>query len=330
VGPVTAAVLLPRPPDSPRISILTVPRTAGGGRDRHGRDRGDQRAAALRSLDRLRRLAPGDPEARVLRDAVVAEYMPYARHVAARYDLGSQSANDLLQAAYIGLIKAVDNFDPDFGAAFLTYATPTILGELKRHFRDTSWAVHVPRRIQELSTELRATTEDLYQRLNRTPTVNELADALGTGPARVLDAIDAADLHHVASLDVPAATDDGPGAMLGDLLGAEDPGIQNVVDRETLRPLLANLTAREKQILLMRFFGAMTQTEIGEELGVSQMQVSRLLSGIINTLKRQAGCDDGGPVTTAGRTVITTADRAVDATAGVSHDLAARLPRPLF
>jgi RNA polymerase sigma-B factor len=238
----------------------------------------------------MHRLALGDAERAVLRVAVITEYMPYARHVAARYGVRGQAAEDFLQVAYVGLVKAVDNFDPDFGTAFLTYATPTILGELKRYFRDTTWAVHVPRRIQELSSELREATECLSQRLSRAPTVDELAMLLGADPAEVVDAIDAAGLHAVGSLDVPAATEDGAGSLPGDLLGADDRGIQNIIDRETLRPLLAKLSAREKKILLMRFFRSMTQTEISNELGVSQMQVSRLLAGILDRLRTHAGC----------------------------------------
>jgi RNA polymerase sigma-B factor len=262
------------------------------GRDsRDDRDRTDQRAAALRSLDRMHRLAPGDAERAALRVAVITEYMPYARHVAGRYDVRGQSAEDFLQTAYVGLVKAVDNFDPDFGNAFLTYATPTILGELKRYFRDTTWPVHVPRRIQELTGELRAATETLSHRLNRAPTVHELAVQLGTDPAEVVDAIDATGLHALGSLDTPAETEDGTGSLASDLMGADDRGIQNVIDRETLRPLLAALSAPEKEILLMRFFRSMTQNDIAKELGVSQMQVSRLLTRILGRLRTHAGCD---------------------------------------
>jgi RNA polymerase sigma-B factor len=286
---VTVTALLHRRRDRTK-TLVPAPR-AGDRRDRNGRDRTEQRAAALRSLDRMHRLEPGDRERATLREAVIAEYMPYARHIAARYGVRGQCAEDFLQAAYVGLVKAVDNFDPDFGAAFLTYATPTILGELKRYFRDTTWAVHVPRRIQELSSELRAATETLSQRLNRAPTVDELAVLLGADPSEVVDAIDATGLHAVGSLDVPAATEDGGGSLLGELLGADDPDLRNVVDRETLRPLLATLSAREKKILLLRYFRSMTQTEIGEELGVSQMQVSRLLADILARLRARADCD---------------------------------------
>ena len=284
-GP-TAVTLRSDQPD--RVSTLPPAPRVGQVLDRNGRDRTEQRAAALRSLDRMHRLEPGDAERDSLREAVVTEYMPYARHVAARYGVRGQSADDFLQAAYVGLVKAVENFDPDFGAAFLSYATPTILGEIKRHFRDTTWAVHVPRRVQELSAELRTATATLSQRLNRAPTVDELAALLAAEPSDVVDAIDAAGLHAVASLDMPAATEDGGGSLLSDLTGTDDPGFQNVVDRETLRPLLAALTVREKNILLMRFFRSMTQSQIGAELGVSQMQVSRLLAGILGRLRERA------------------------------------------
>ncbi|MEY9863796.1 RNA polymerase sigma-B factor [Catenulispora sp. GAS73] len=235
------------------------------------------------------RLAPGDAERAALRVAVITEYMPYARHLASRYGVRGQSAEDFLQAAYVGLVKAVDHFDPDFGSGFLAFATPTILGELKRYFRDTTWAVHVPRRVQELTSELREATEVLSQQLHRAPTVRELAVPLGVDAAAVVDAIDATALHALASLDVPIAVDDGGGSLLSDLLGADDRGIQNVIDRETLRPLLATLSEREKKILLMRFFRGMTQTEISKELGVSQMQISRLLAQILGRLRAHAG-----------------------------------------
>jgi RNA polymerase sigma-B factor len=198
------------------------------------------------------------------------------------------TAEDFLQTAYVGLVKAVDDFDPGFGAGFLAYATPTIVGELKRYFRDTTWMVHAPRSIQELSTRLAAVTETLSLRLHRDPTVDELAALLGADRAEVINAIAATGLHALGSLDMPAASEDGDGSVLSDLLGVEDREFQNVVDRETLRPLLAALSAREKQILLMRFFQSMTQAEIGKELGVSQMQVSRLLADILGRLRTHA------------------------------------------
>jgi len=243
-------------------------------------------------LEGMSRLEPGDPEREELRRQVIAEHMPYARYLASRYATRGQPAEDLHQVAYVGLVKAVGNFDPALGTEFLAYATPMILGELKRYFRDCSWAVHVPRRIQELCGEVRPATEALVWRLNRDPTAAEVAALLGTRPRDVLDAIDAAGLRTLASLDLPVDTVQGPGSALGDLLGAEDPEMQNVVDRETLRPLLARLSTREKQILLMSFFREMTQKQIGAELGLSQMQISRLLNAILDRLRRCASGEE--------------------------------------
>ena len=262
----------------------------------HGLDRDgtDQLAAALLSLFQMHRLSPGDAERATLRAAVITEYMPYARYVAARYGARGRSAEDFVRAAYVGLVKAVDNFDPDFGAAFLTFATSIILGELKRCFPDTTWALQVPRqvprRVQELRSEVRDATETLSKRLNRVPTVEELAALLAADPAEVVDAIDATGLHAVTSLDAPITSEEEGGSALSDLVG-DDCGLHDMVDRETLRRLLATLSTREKKILLMRFLRRMTQTEISKELGVSQMQVSRLLTGSLARLRAGAGCD---------------------------------------
>jgi RNA polymerase sigma-B factor len=289
----------PRPSDTRQIFAINPPlipprgspRLDGAHRtsspyDRRGRDRTAQRAAALLRLVRMHQLKLSDPEHTKLRELVIDEYMAYARHLAARYDAGGQFAEDLHQVAYEGLVKAVDNFDPDYGAAFLSYATPMILGELKRYFRDTSWAVHVPRRIQELSSDVRPLTEALTHRLCRNPTALELAASLDAEPRDIRDAIDAGGLHHVASLDMPVGTDQNPDTAFGDLVGAEDPGIQNVLDRETLRPLLARLPSRDKRILHLSFFQQLTQAQIGVELGVSQMQISRLLAAILDRLRQ--------------------------------------------
>ncbi|HEV2636012.1 MAG TPA: SigB/SigF/SigG family RNA polymerase sigma factor [Actinocrinis sp.] len=256
-------------------------------RDREGRDRTGQRAAAQSMIERLSRLERGAPDHEELRCQVIAEYMPFARHLASRYSSGNQPAEDLRQVAYVGLVKAVDRFDPGFGTPFPGYAMPVILGELKRHFRDASWPVHVPRRIQELYGDVRPAAEVLVHRLGREPTAAELAVLLGSRPRDVAEAIDAGGLRTVASLDLPVGTGEGQGSALGDLLGAEDREIQKIVDRETLRPLLAQLSAREKEILLMTYFQEMTQTQIGAALGVSQMHVSRLLAAILARLRHR-------------------------------------------
>ena len=284
----------PRVEEEPVVTTPAHSRPPGhtaSGLDRRGRDRTDQRAAALLMVEAMHLCAAGDPQRAVLRDQVVAEYLPFARYLASRYGVPAHSTEDLQQVAYLGLVKAVDGFDLNHGAAFLSYATPTIVGEIKRYFRDVTWAVHVPRRIQELSIEVHAATETLTGRLNRAPTVNELAVHLRVDVADVIDAIDAAGLHNLASLDLRVDPGTGEGSAIGDLLGHDDAGLQHVLDRETVRPLLAQLSAREKQILLMRFFRGMTQTQMGIELGVSQMQVSRLLTGILGRLRQSANAD---------------------------------------
>ena len=270
---------------------MTGPGTggAGAGAGPTPDERAAERAAALAALRRLALMAPDDPERETLREHVIGEYMPYARHLAGKYGVHGNNSEDVLQVAYLGLVKAVDNYDPEFGTTFLTYATPMIIGEIKRHFRDSTWAVHVPRRVQELTTGLRAATEKLTQDLNRSPTVEELAAEMNCLPEEVVDALDAVDAHNTASLEVPVDTDDGRGTALGDLIGDEDPGIDQVIDREAVKPLLALLGPREKRILLMRYFHNMTQRQIGEELGVSQMQVSRLLSQILGKLREKLG-----------------------------------------
>ncbi|MEY9931247.1 RNA polymerase sigma-B factor [Catenulispora sp. GP43] len=246
-----------------------------------------ERAAARAALVRLRRMAPDDPEYGGLREWVIGEYMSYARYIAGRFRQRGESQSDLEQVAYLGLVKAVDNFDPDFGAAFLTYATPMIAGEVRRHFRDTTWDVHVPRRVQENALAVRTAERELNQELGYAPSAAQIAERLELSADEVAEAYEASAAHRTASLDVPVAMSDGDGASLGELLGDEDPGFDLVVDREALKPLLAELSTRDKKILLMRFFRNMSQAQIGDELGVSQMQVSRLLSQILSRLREQ-------------------------------------------
>ncbi|GAA1987130.1 SigB/SigF/SigG family RNA polymerase sigma factor [Catenulispora subtropica] len=252
-------------------------------------DRERERAEARAALSRLCAMPSDHPEHDALREHVIGEYMSYARFVARRFRQRGEPAQDLDQVAYLGLVKAVDNFDPDYGTTFLTYATPIISGEIKRHFRDTTWDLHVPRRMQELSAAVRGAQEELTQRLGTAPSAEDVAFFLDLPLDEVVDAYEAVAAYHTASLDTPVALADGDGATLGDLLGGEDPGIDLVVDREALKPLLEQLSGREKRILLMRFFRNMSQAEIGAELGVSQMQVSRLLSQILGRLRQRLG-----------------------------------------
>ena len=244
-----------------------------------------ERAAARAALVRLRKMPSDHPEYEGLREYVIGEYMSYARYIAGRYRQYGESQADVEQVAYVGLVKAVDNFDPDYGAAFLTYATPMIAGEVRRYFRDTTWDVHVPRRVQENALAVRAAERELTQQLGAPPSAADLARRLDLSADELAEAYEASAAHHAASLDVPQSMADGDGATLGELMGDDDPGFDLVVDREALKPLLAGLSAYDKRILLMKYFRNMSQAQIGVELGVSQMQVSRLLARILGRLR---------------------------------------------
>ena len=245
----------------------------------------ERRAETMRIFRRMRTLPPGDPVRERLRAEVIEDHMAYARRIAARYGGHGEVVEDFVQVAYLGLVKAVDNFDPEHGTGFLGYATPMIMGEIKRYFRDATWDVHVPRRMQELSSALRKVTEALTQELGRSPSVAELADRVKATPEEVIEAMDAASAYTTASLDRPVRVDAAEGASLAEFVGGEDPRFEAVVNREVLKPLLAKLGERDKRILMMRFFRGMTQSQIGEELHVSQMQVSRLLTRILEDLR---------------------------------------------
>jgi RNA polymerase sigma-B factor len=247
-------------------------------------EREEQRAETMRTLSLMAALDPGDPERARLREEVIESHMPYARHIAGHYGRRGVNAEDFAQVAYVGLVKAVDNFDPERGVGFLGYATPMIVGEIKRYFRDATWDVHVPRRMQEVTGALRRAREELTAQSGREPTVAQLAERVGLEPDEVVEALDASEAYATASLDHPLGPEEG-GATLGEMIGREDPGFGRTEDREVLRGLVAGLCDRDKRILLMRFFRGMTQAEIGEELGVSQMQVSRLIARVLSRLR---------------------------------------------
>jgi len=246
--------------------------------------REEQRAGTLRDLRRMAALPADDPRRARIRARIIEEHMPYARHIARRYGRSGGAEEDFEQVAYLGLVKAVDNFDPEYGSGFVGYAAPMIVGEIKRYFRDATWGVHVPRRMQELSGALRKAVDALSAELGREPTIPELAARLNATDEEIIEAIDASEAYTTASLDRPVGADEG-GATLTDLLGGEDPQFEAVINRQVLVDLVAGLEERDKRILMMRFFRGMTQAEIGAELGVSQMQVSRLLSRILVELR---------------------------------------------
>jgi RNA polymerase sigma-B factor len=236
--------------------------------------RGDPVADKLRAFAATR-----DPS---LRDELIEEHLDLVERLVRRFTNRGELLDDLVQVGSIGLIKAVDRFDPDRGFDFGAYATATVLGELKRHFRDRGWAVRATRRVQELYLELGPTVEVLSQRLGRSPTVREIAAEIGTTTEAVLEAMEAGLGYRSASLDAPNPEGDTPGSRLG----GEDKGFDLVDTRATLVPELAALPERERRIIKMRFVEELSQIEIAKELGISQMHVSRLLARSVAALHR--------------------------------------------
>lgn len=210
-------------------------------------------------------------------------HLPLVEHCARRFRHRGEPYEDLLQVGTIGLIKSVDRFDLARGVEFSTYATPTVIGEIRRYFRDKGWAIRVPRRLQELRMRINSATADLTQRLGRSPTATELADEMGCSVEDIVEGLESSNAYATVSLDAGAEFDDPP-ALLA-LLGVADQGLEHVELRESIRPLLDRLPVREKQILLLRFFRNMTQSQIADEVGVSQMHVSRLLTRTLETLR---------------------------------------------
>ncbi|MGY3204001.1 RNA polymerase sigma factor SigF [Streptomyces sp. TE5632] len=252
----------------------------------HGAQRDPQDRSGARTLFlELRTLQDGSPEYAELRNRLVRMHLPLVEHLARRFRNRGEPLDDLTQVATIGLIKSVDRFDPDRGVEFSTYATPTVVGEIKRHFRDKGWAVRVPRRLQELRLALTTATAELSQLHGRSPTVHELAEKLAISEEEVLEGLESANAYSTLSLDVPDTDDESP--AVADTLGAEDEALEGVEYRESLKPLLEDLPPREKRILLLRFFGNMTQSQIAQEVGISQMHVSRLLARTLAQLREK-------------------------------------------
>src|SRR6478672_3047390 len=224
-----------------------------------------------------------------LRDQLVTAHLGLAEYLARRFANRGEPLDDLVQVASVGLLKAVDRFDPDRGLEFSTYATPTIVGELKRHFRDKGWAVRVPRRVQELHLRLGKVVSSLSQDLGRSPTIGEIAERAGASEEEVLEAMEAGRAYRFASLDAPgAAGGDDENQSLASQLGEDDPLLAGIEHRVALSPLIAELPKREQIILHLRFFEGLTQSEIAGRLGISQMHVSRLLARSLAKLRGSA------------------------------------------
>ena len=258
-------------------SVDAIKRTGGWS----SRDREIERAL----LSELAALGPDDPRRRAIRDHLVTMHLPLVEHLARRFRDRGESHEDLVQVGTIGLIKAVDRFDVDRGVEFSTYATPTIVGEIKRHFRDRGWAIRVPRRLQEMRLQINRATADLSQEHGRSPSVAELAERIGVTEDEILEGLESSQAYATTTLD--GGDDDDDSASVAATLGTVDRALEGVENRESLRPLLASLPEREQRILVLRFFENKTQSEIAEEVGLSQMHISRLLAKTLASLRDQ-------------------------------------------
>jgi RNA polymerase sigma-B factor len=246
----------------------------------------DPRGVSRRALKRLAGLSSTDTEARAeLRDVLVRANLPLVEHLARRFANRGEPLDDLTQVGTIGLLKAIDRFSLERGVEFSTYATPTIVGEIKRHFRDRGWSIRVPRRLQEMRLSLATATAELTQELGRSPTVAELATSLDTSQDNVLEGLESANAYATVSLDAQDGYGDEDSASMMDTLGEIDAELGNVEYRAALRPLLAQLEPRDRQILVLRFFHGFTQSQIAAEIGMSQMHVSRLLARTLSRLR---------------------------------------------
>jgi RNA polymerase sigma-B factor len=228
----------------------------------------------------------GDPAAR---DVLVQRFLPLARQLARRYQRGGEPLDDLVQVASLGLLKAIDRFDPDRETAFSSFAVPTILGELKRHFRDKGWSVRVPRDLQELAVKVDRMGEELSRELGRAPTPAEIGEAVGVSAEQVLEAREASAAYRAVSLDRPRDDDDEESGGIADSVGIEDPGFSVAEDAATVERLMRVLSDREREVLRLRFEEDLTQSEIGQRVGVSQMHVSRLIRQSVARLREAAG-----------------------------------------
>lgn len=242
-------------------------------------------ADVLEMFRQLQRTTEGSADYIAQRDAIIERCLPLADHIARRFEGKGEARDDLLQVARIGLINAVKRFDVEMGSDFASFAVPTIMGELRRHFRDNSWSVKVPRRMKELHLQIGTASAEMSQRLGRAPTASELAVELGIDRDEVLDGLMAGSSYKTTSIDGAAGSEERP--SLAETLGDVDPGLEKVEYREALRPLLDELPERERTVLVLRFFESMTQSKIAAKVGISQMHVSRLLAKTLAQLREK-------------------------------------------
>jgi len=266
-----------------RVSAMAVRMTVAAGGE-HEAGRLDNRAEQDRALF-ARYLDKRDP---VDREMLVERFLPLARQLARRYQRPEEPFDDLFQVACLGLVKAIDRFDLEREVAFSSYAVPTILGEIKRYFRDRTWSVRVPRDLQELALKVDRAVSELSLDLHRQPTVEEIGAKVGADEEDVLEALEASGAYKATSLESPRGSDDESGETLGDTLGTEEHGFALAEDRATIEHLMRSITPREREVLHLRFAEDLTQAEIGERIGVSQMQVSRIIRQSVARLRAYA------------------------------------------
>ena len=278
---VTTVTTTPPEPDSEE-----QPRGRRGRRDRRG-SRGEY-DHLMPKLAEHAALEKGSPARLRLRDELVRGHLPVAQHIARRFSRRGEPEEDLEQVATLGLINAVDRYDPERGTDFLSYAVPTITGEVRRHFRDQAWSMRVPRRLKDLNVTLSSAMSAMSQTLGRAPTAAELAKHLDLSTEDVLEALEASNAYRSGSLDEMRGDDPDSGTV-SDLLGEADAALEKVEYQQSLAPLLAKLPERERTILMLRFFKSMTQSQIAAEVGISQMHVSRLLAKTLAQLRDELG-----------------------------------------
>jgi RNA polymerase sigma-B factor len=264
------------PPAPPILPPLGPPAEAGS-------EQGEY--AHLIPLQRqYAQLAPDDPRRQRWRDELISGYLPIAEHIARRFAGRGEPLDDLIQVATVGLINAVDRFEPARGSNFLSFAVPTITGEVRRYFRDHGWSTRVPRRLKDLNLAIRATTAELSQQFGRAPRPSDIADRLGIPVSEVIEGLQAGEAYRSSSLDGMLGCGEAT-ATLGEFVGALDAELALIDYRETLRPVLAELKPRDRTILVLRFFHQLTQTQIASQVGISQMHVSRVLRQTLTFLR---------------------------------------------
>ncbi|MEK6438365.1 SigB/SigF/SigG family RNA polymerase sigma factor [Pseudonocardia sp. T1-2H] len=241
-------------------------------------------------LEEYAALGPDDPRRESLRDRLVTGFLPIAQHIARRFNHRGEPLDDLVQVATVGLINAVDRYSPEKGNDFFSFAVPTISGEVRRHFRDQGWSMRVPRRLKDLHVSINGVVSELSQGLGRAPKPSEIAERLGVPVSEVLEGLEASEAYRSSSLDEMLSSEQGS-ATVGELVGEADAELDRVDFRQALRPVLSELPERERTIVMLRFFGNMTQTQIAEQVGISQMHVSRLLAQTLDRLRNRLDPD---------------------------------------